>query len=422
MPTLLNPSRQDEKLQVLMKETKQTMDPRRVLNSGIKPKAFENKNDESPYQVYFDIDFKNTASNDPQFVNFQVARSAPLLLNPSNYFLSIIRFNLDTDNVPKFLAEALVDGVNTDPNKLIYSFTLNYTDVSGNEYNILENMQFIPQDLSIVAPSLPFSVYDPALINNEYYYVYSYNQVIKMMNNTLQIAFSQLQTDVSNNGNIAPTNVPFLNLDPNNYLITLYSDISGGVSIFMNNDMNILLSSFETIYYGSNVPLGKNFEIEIYNKNNLNIETVNGVDYYTMVQEFPSIPLWSGIENFTWTTSININGSNINPPIIYTGNGIATGATSNSSLNIISDFQIGLDKGYENFPTINYAPTSEFRLIDILASGPLTSFNLQCYWKDKNGNYRRMLLPKGTGGSIKILFRRKAFDVPELKYLMDNLE
>jgi hypothetical protein len=57
-----------------------------------------------PSQIYYDLDVVNTTSentsasdtNQLNRLTFTEVRSSPILENPSDYFLSIVRFSLDT--------------------------------------------------------------------------------------------------------------------------------------------------------------------------------------------------------------------------------------------------------------------------------------------------------------------------------------
>ena len=56
------------------------------------------KNAVSPDQVYFDITVSNLQSTvtEPPVFYFNEQRSSPFLMNPEDYYLSILRFTVET--------------------------------------------------------------------------------------------------------------------------------------------------------------------------------------------------------------------------------------------------------------------------------------------------------------------------------------
>jgi hypothetical protein len=63
------------------------------------------KNDASPDQVYFDItvsNFQSTTTKPPVFF-FNEQRTMPFISNPEEYYLSILRFTMETGSLPVFI-------------------------------------------------------------------------------------------------------------------------------------------------------------------------------------------------------------------------------------------------------------------------------------------------------------------------------
>lgn len=82
----------------------------------------------SPDHVYLDL---ATVNNDmvgtyKQQLTFTETRTADIIDNPSNYFMSVIRFEVDTPgaSLPLFIPKMLIDGENTDIDKTAYSITI----------------------------------------------------------------------------------------------------------------------------------------------------------------------------------------------------------------------------------------------------------------------------------------------------------
>ena len=57
-------------------------------------------------------------------LNFQENRASPFLQKPSDFNLSIVRFSLDTYNLPVFIP--IIDFESDNPDKTIYSLSVKY--------------------------------------------------------------------------------------------------------------------------------------------------------------------------------------------------------------------------------------------------------------------------------------------------------
>ncbi|MFN9910612.1 MAG: phage minor capsid protein, partial [bacterium] len=72
--------------------------------------------------MYYDIQISNINNNDtlPPVLNFIETRNNPFLYESDKYYMSIIRFSLDTPNLPVFIP-TIQPSPNTDINLTIYS-------------------------------------------------------------------------------------------------------------------------------------------------------------------------------------------------------------------------------------------------------------------------------------------------------------
>jgi hypothetical protein len=90
------------------------------------------KNAASADQLYFDItvsNFKSTTTKPPVFY-FNESRTLPFIRNPEEYYLSILRFTMETGSIPVFIPS--IQPNQGDRDKTLYSFTLEYTaDFAG---------------------------------------------------------------------------------------------------------------------------------------------------------------------------------------------------------------------------------------------------------------------------------------------------
>jgi hypothetical protein len=89
------------------------------------------KTNQNPDMVYYDIvstNFQTTTTEEP-FLRFNETRTNPIINNTGEYYLSIVRFCLDTYNLPNIICE--IQPNQPDPDLSIYSLTLEYDDGLG---------------------------------------------------------------------------------------------------------------------------------------------------------------------------------------------------------------------------------------------------------------------------------------------------
>jgi hypothetical protein len=76
----------------------------------------------------------------------------------------------------------------------------------------------------------------------------------------------------------------------------------------------------------------------------------------------------------------------------------------------MTDFEVGFSASNTYKQTVNYQPSSEYRLIDIQSDLPISSIQVSVFWKDANGFLHPFYLDGGQSGNIKLMFRRKDFN------------
>lgn len=378
--------------------------------TGLKNVNRKNEEHLIPDHIYYDLVVTNNnlvnASVAPS-LQFNEIRSTTFLQNPSDYYLSIVRFQVDTTSLPLFIPQ--VDTTQINSNQLIYSITLSYGINS-----FTAPLIFVPQDLSQTAPTAPFN---DDTYTNPYYYIYNIQSFIF---NTVNVAFQTALTGLLALDPSAPSIIaPFIEFDPfTNYCI-LNADILGygqivslppPMSIFFNANLYQLFNSFPATFQGF-TNLNKAYQIRTANINNTNILNLPTYNAIQMYQEFSTIPVWNPIKSFIFTTNLlPVNSSLESDPIVFGNNNQQEDATTNNALaNVLTDYQVELVKGNETRPIIQYVPSAEYRLFDLVGNNPLGTINLQCFWKDRFNNLVPFQLRTGCSASIKIMFRNKKY-------------
>lgn len=370
--------------------------------------------------IYYNINITNndtTGSNPPPVIDFNETRNQPYLNNPSNYFLSVVRFSVSTPTLPLFIPQPVVGS--TDPNKLIYTITMEWTGASQT-YTAQVNLSFARQTQAVDPPATPIAETD---ILNPYYYIYSYQWFIDVMvNPALIAAYNALNTLVVAGGEVLPSNyAPFMLWDPSADTAIINCDVSGydfvalsePIKIYFNTPMYNLFSSFSASNFGVNAPQGKNFLISVYNTGFNTFKNVsNGITYIQVLQEYPTSPLWNPVISIVFSTALMpvVPELTAAPAVFTGGSGFSSSGNNSNLTNILTDLEVPLVQGWETKPTVNYAPAAEYRLSDLFGSNPVSAINVIVFWKDRFGGLHPLTLAAGGSANIKIMFRRKDFN------------
>lgn len=431
----------------------------------------------NPFHIYYDINMINndtTGNLNSVPLRFQETRNQVILQNPSEYFMSVVRFSLDTSSLPLFTPEVDTLNGNTDANKLVYQFAYGtYAQDAGAQ---VFNVTFRPQDLTQQKPTVSFDN-----LSSPYYYIYNYQAFIDMINDALK----------GNIGALGVNKVPQFVFNKETNKAAIYfpqastaSPTWGGQYIstnttpyflYMNAPLYQLFSSFNAEYCGqlpnNGVPSTTNTNFGWYrltipaamntvfsggstsNINNImgfnNIDTSvakNGVlqgnepyvdafnyfsflntSYYTsqtsppiwtvLSQDYPTTPLWSPVTSIVFTTGLMPICSELSGiPVVYGTGAINFNQGDNANfVSILTDIEVPLVRGDEFKPQIFYEPKAEYRLIDLQSNNPVNSIEINVFWRDQFGNLHQFFLDTGCNATLKIMFRKKEFNTPKLE-------
>lgn len=362
----------------------------------------------------------------PVPVSFTQTRNLPFLYKPEDYYLSVVRFQLDTNSLPVFTCAIQYNQPNLALS--IYSVTLSWTNPVApfQQFNQQTFLSWLPQDLASPVPR------PPSLTQNKfqddsggYYYAYNYTYVIQLVNNTLTTCFQALNAQVVGAGLVLPTaNAPVITWNNDNNISVLNADILGynqtianHIDIFMNLPMYQLFNSLPAYIQPFPALLGKNYRIDTDNFGNAQVTPfpfyLPTYNAYQVFQEQTSVNVWSPVTSIVFTSNtLPINSTNVCSPSIFV-NGISTNNNGNNSdiAQVITDFQAE-NNIYKN--SCLFFPTGENRYIDLMGTTPLYTIDINVYWKNKVGALFPFRLSAGCCSSIKIMFERKELITGEI--------
>jgi len=370
----------------------------------------------------------NTNDKELQLV-FNQSRAQPYLINPSKYFLSVQRFTIESPNLPMFICQPIVGQSNV--NKSIYSITIQRQSDGATQ---TKNVIWETDDKSVPIPS---GTVTNSWQKDRYYYCYSYQHFVDLINNT----FSEFSS-----GSFITGTPLYMYYDNITHLFTVGGDVTlyrtslqggylgsgSGYKVFFNIELYNLFSSLKSIYNGEKAPVvGADYQLIMdtgTNKTytdtqrfiinyylNPRYNTTGGTNTTDVIntQEYSTLPLWTPIKNIVFRTSLlNVVPDVIGTPIVYEqGNlNINNGKSNNDILNIMIDHTVPMIIGTEYRPYIYFEPIGEFRLVELYGNQPINSMDIAVFWKDSFGNLIPFILDIGASATIKLLFRKKSFN------------
>jgi hypothetical protein len=370
--------------------------------------------------------------------DFSQQRAKPYILKPASYFVSVPYFRLDSNSFPTQIVQPVVNSEYTTKVPIIdtgiegiptvYAMYLQVHDGPNVIGDYFQQILWKPLDNTLPLPITPIRIED---IQDEYFWNYSYDYFIDLINDTLSYSIDAL--GYVNDGNLGK---PYFYYDPATELIhyqaslPFMTDISGEdvytskytYKLFFNQQLYKLVETLPTLF--GEKPLTNNLPdtapfygyqiLAVPNPGNTNIVTINDafdglgndIKFIDVPQEFQSVSLWSPVISIIFTTPNLTVCNELNAiPVIF-GNRPITFTNNNDSLNILYEHIIGKRAD----PVIKNFATAEYRLTDLFSIQPESQLIIETFWKDTFGILHRFYIEQGSGFNMKLLFRRTDFN------------
>lgn len=402
--------------------------------------------DDLPSHVYFDLNLKNYSNvNDSKMpVRFTETRQSPLIKDCSQYDLSIVRFHVSTSALPVYIAEINPGSTQSDPNQMLHTITMEIRKGdSGSTIYCTDpvHLQWIPQDLSVQAPTPPSMNADRAYLQSvsDYYHAYNLEHLSTIINNAFTTATASLASFDPYFTNIPPPFIVFDQSDNKFVIISKQNVFSTDrvfpspvgdkeiyVKIYFNRSLYNLISTFYFIKQDNNTIqpyLNKSYnELNMHYQlilssfhdtnsvqaSNTNVQPLNR---YIMIKQMCStVGCINPVASILFTSDmIPIIPSNMSKPNLLFNNNVINYSKSqqqDGSLNVISDFSPGSDMIVRS--DISYLPTAEYRYISLVSNHQeIRSLDVTVYYLDTFGILHPLHLNSGGSCNLKILFKRK---------------
>ena len=350
----------------------------------------------------------NNSNGSAKSLIFNDLRTDRILDDAGSYYVAVERFHISTINLPVIIAQ--IETGQSDPNLTEYSFTMVYNGNSFQSY-----LQFIPQNVNEPVPNAPLDFQD---MSSKYYFVSSYKYMVGLINNTLKSAFNGL-----NALSTLPTNeTPFILYDPlsssmlfnadSSYFDVSNTNTNNIIYIYANNLMYNLLSGFEWKNMGNN-SLNLNHQLQIYSDFGTNILQleINSVqkNIIQCYEEYPSVKSWSCVQSICLiANNLPIQQTIVNDTKKYNSRQGMSNTSSNSTLNVLSDFTVPYPENY--IPSVDYTSPARLKLVDMYGIGQtIKNIEISIMWKDIYGNLYPMQLASGCDSNLVLIFVKKSF-------------
>lgn len=327
-------------------------------------------------------------------------RTTAILNVPSEWMLSVIRFDVDCHALPINLPN--ITGPFGPPANQEFSttsfITLKYLGVFHTQ-----NVIYIND-----------TIYVPSIIQRAS--IYNYQRWLDFVNTAAALAFTAT--------GIAVGTAPKFIFDPVTRLINVYIDNnympSAGVNkveIFINDELYLYLTNFQYLYgtEPTNTIL-YSYKMQITDSNTLVMPAIGSrTNMPQAVQAIANLFLYNqlavGMASWNSIRSIILK-SNLMPirnETVPNKADLQTNYNSSSITPILSDFLVPID----NEVTLDrnkceYLPTAQYRYLDLTSSSAMYTIDVSIFWSDFLGNVYPVPLIPNTGMSVKILFQKKA--------------
>jgi hypothetical protein len=359
----------------------------------------------------------------PKVASINVGKETPIIIKASDYYCSVIRFTIPLDTIPIMIMPVIPNQTNSNLTPFIIGIFYNgaYTPINLIYQNAHPN-------LPVPIQNIPYRQ-----VITPYYFVYSYNLFINMLNYALQLAL-----DTSGVQALFPgVKLAWFSLNDPTNLISLYvhhvfTDFSAPSPaintpiIYINTPLKVFLDSWNYNFYGYDQLNGFEFSFILQNKYPViatstltptpdqayglynNVPSIPPI-YNVFTQEYKSIQLWSSLRKIFITSGTIPIGYEFEPPVASPTNpGITFNSSSNPSLPILTDFIPLINDIGESRSIAYYIPSPQYRLIDMISDTNIQNIDLNIYWQDKLGNTYPLDISLFEQASVKLGFFRKS--------------
>jgi hypothetical protein len=342
----------------------------------------------------------------PISMDYTATKNIPILNRCSDYYCSVVKATIPLDELPIMIMPIVPNQADSDKTPLVIG--INYNGTRYSQY-----LQYIA-DNTLTAPvqNATYQVITP------YYYVYSFQVLIRMLNIALDAAYTASGIPALFPPGTVPS--PYFYLEPTTNLISLIcpkifselpavAPLAAMPTIYMNTPLNTYIDSFQTSFQGYDKPFGQDYVFILngvgYPTNNMGyapfgVAATNPPSFYKFTQEYPTLEYWVSLRKIIIiTNTIPVNLESV--------------PTANIDINSQVPVLVALSPAVpseagQTRAILNYDPSPQYRLVDLISDNPLQTINIRVYWQDRSGDVYPLMLSVFQRASIKLGFFKKS--------------
>jgi hypothetical protein len=324
--------------------------------------------------IYYNA-FGTNTSNTDQAITYKDIFTSPIVKNPSEYHLAIVRFKIPATQA------IFVFQDNT------YYVTLSY---GGNDYSTV--VSYVQDDLT----------------NSNNRNLYFYNDFIQAINTAFATSFTALKTA---HAGAPPTIAPYITYNASTSIFTLWGDtpydpalaMASTITIWMNWPLFEKFGNFPSNFNGYNNANYKDFQlILIFRYNN---EVTGTPNLLFQTQETPRLGAINTLYSILLTTQMPVKSEFIPASPLS----LDKTTSSSNSQKILTDFEPSFSPNEDITSTgyFQFAQIGPYRYIDLATDQPLNQIDFQVYYTDSQGVITPLTIPPGFSFTVKIMLEKK---------------
>ena len=352
-------------------------------------------NSSEPNTIFYNAKVSNQTTTNVDNLIYTDNRASPILTNPNDWRVGVVRFNIPTSQIPLFR---------------YYSSFSNPTVIPGGEHivtlrNVATN-QYYSDELKLFSLNLS----NP--LDNT---IYSISQYLTMLNASLQASFLALFA-----AGYPINRPPSMSYNPITKLFRLYVPVEYSIpgqiiEIYVTYPIarlfgslgNTLNASYPYSGPGTNRFL---WSVPFYTPA-LNTVIIGGFSYVFLEQEFQTVAKFNSIKNISFqvygisTTAeyLSSNASDIKSQGQFTEQGA-------DLVNfVLTDFELTNTQADQS--SIQFYPQGPLRWYDLNGNMPLRSIQIHLYYTDEFGLKYPITIGYLDTFTLKLEFRRKTMNL-----------